>query len=84
MDNELAVIVYKTSMLSPNDIKNAIDDMGFEASFFPEESSLVVNIQGMTCQSCVKNIEGTISSLEGILNIKVNIIHYAIIWFFLN
>lgn len=31
-----------------------------------------INIFGMTCQSCVKNIEGTISQKPGILNIKVS------------
>lgn len=30
-----------------------------------------VNIFGMTCQSCVKNIEGNISQKPGILSIKV-------------
>lgn len=30
-----------------------------------------VNIFGMTCQSCVKNIEGTVIQKPGILNIKV-------------
>jgi len=37
-----------------------------------EESTQNIRIDGMTCQSCVKNIENTISKLPGIKSIKVN------------
>ncbi|KAJ8928901.1 hypothetical protein NQ314_018472 [Rhamnusium bicolor] len=39
----------------------------------PEDGAVRVNISGMTCQSCVKNIEETISKKPGIYSIKVNI-----------
>uniref|UniRef100_A0A3Q1LTM0 Copper-transporting ATPase 2 n=2 Tax=Bos TaxID=9903 RepID=A0A3Q1LTM0_BOVIN len=32
-----------------------------------------INIVGMTCQSCVKSIEGRVSSLKGIVSIKVSL-----------
>uniref|UniRef100_A0A8B9XS13 Copper-transporting ATPase 2 n=1 Tax=Bos mutus grunniens TaxID=30521 RepID=A0A8B9XS13_BOSMU len=32
-----------------------------------------INIMGMTCQSCVKSIEGRVSSLKGIVSIKVSL-----------
>lgn len=32
-----------------------------------------ISIQGMRCQSCVKNIEGTISAKDGVKQIKVNL-----------
>lgn len=34
-------------------------------------STMKVNIEGMRCQSCVKNIEGTIGSRPEILSIKI-------------
>ena len=32
-----------------------------------------ISIVGMTCQSCVKSIEGRVSSLKGIVSIKVSL-----------
>ncbi|NXA68520.1 ATP7B ATPase, partial [Mohoua ochrocephala] len=57
----------------------AFDNMGYEESSetMPsapsQEHSLVVNIAGMTCQSCVQSIEGRISKVKGILRIKVSL-----------
>lgn len=34
-------------------------------------STMKVNIEGMRCQSCVKNIEGTIGSRPEVLSVKV-------------
>ncbi|KAM4796079.1 copper-transporting ATPase 2 [Rhinophrynus dorsalis] len=55
----------------------AFDNKGYDGSvddlyFLPANvSSLVVEIQGMTCQSCVQSIQGKISNLAGIVKIKV-------------
>ncbi len=38
-----------------------------------KSSSCLIDIQGMRCQSCVKNIENTISGKLGILTIKVDL-----------
>ncbi|NXB16833.1 ATP7B ATPase, partial [Rhagologus leucostigma] len=57
----------------------AFDNMGYEESSetMPsppsQEHSVVVNIVGMTCQSCVQSIEGRISNVKGILRIKVSL-----------
>ncbi|NWV52599.1 ATP7B ATPase, partial [Daphoenositta chrysoptera] len=57
----------------------AFDNMGYEESSetMPsppsQEHSVVVNIVGMTCQSCVQSIEGRISKVKGILRIKVSL-----------
>ncbi|CAN8195990.1 unnamed protein product [Coccothraustes coccothraustes] len=59
--------------------KFAFDNMGYEASSetMPsppsQEHTVVVNIVGMTCQSCVQSIEGRISKVKGILRIKVSL-----------
>lgn len=36
-------------------------------------SSCVVDIQGMKCQNCVRNIEKTISAKLGIISVKVDL-----------
>ncbi|XP_043529750.1 copper-transporting ATPase 1 isoform X2 [Frieseomelitta varia] len=36
-------------------------------------TTMRVNIEGMRCQSCVKNIEGTIGSRPDVLSVKVNL-----------
>uniref|UniRef100_A0A671FUN8 Copper-transporting ATPase 2 n=1 Tax=Rhinolophus ferrumequinum TaxID=59479 RepID=A0A671FUN8_RHIFE len=55
----------------------AFDNAGYEGGLdgvCPSETSTsTVNILGMTCLSCVKSIEGRISSLKGIVSIKVSL-----------
>lgn len=57
----------------------AFDNMGYEESSETvpsppsQEHTVVVNIVGMTCQSCVQSIEGRISKVKGILRIKVSL-----------
>lgn len=38
-----------------------------------KDNSLVVNIVGMTCQSCVNSIESVIGQMPGIYSIKVTV-----------
>ncbi|NXV10998.1 ATP7B ATPase, partial [Cepphus grylle] len=57
----------------------AFDNMGYEESFetvpsaSSQEHNVTVNIVGMTCQSCVQSIQGQISKVKGIVNIKVSL-----------
>ncbi|XP_036022729.1 copper-transporting ATPase 2 isoform X2 [Onychomys torridus] len=55
----------------------AFDNVGYEGGLDSSCSSpattSVVSILGMTCHSCVKSIEDRISSLKGIVNIKVSL-----------
>lgn len=55
----------------------AFDNVGYEGGLdstcsSPATSSMV-SIRGMSCQSCVRSIEDRISSLKGILSIKVSL-----------
>lgn len=36
-------------------------------------STSVISIEGMTCQSCVRNIEGVVGGLNGVQSIKVDL-----------
>ncbi|NWI51589.1 ATP7B ATPase, partial [Calyptomena viridis] len=81
-----AVIKYLQSEISPEQICQEIQGMGFDASI-PEEklTTVAVNlssskeavvklrVEGMTCQSCVTNIEGKIRKLHGVAKIKMSL-----------
>ncbi|XP_051025542.1 copper-transporting ATPase 2 isoform X2 [Acomys russatus] len=53
----------------------AFDNVGFEGGLDSSSSAItgVVSILGMTCHSCVKSIEDRISTLKGIVSIKVSL-----------
>ncbi|CAG0901345.1 unnamed protein product, partial [Darwinula stevensoni] len=82
---KLGIVMYNPSLISAKEVRDQIDDMGFEASLLSEEifcdtrvSQLAnlqckVFIEGMTCMSCVRSIEEKISTLPGIVRISVNL-----------
>ncbi|CAK7289114.1 Copper-transporting ATPase 2 [Vulpes lagopus] len=55
----------------------AFDNVGYEGGLDsvcpPQTATSTISILGMTCQSCVRSIEGRISSLKGIVSIKVSL-----------
>lgn len=55
----------------------AFDNVGYEGGLdntcSPPATTSMVSILGMTCHSCVKTIEDRISSLKGIVSIKVSL-----------
>ncbi|PSN45245.1 Copper-transporting ATPase 1 [Blattella germanica] len=71
LEQKTASIVYNTKMTVPEILRSQIDDMGFGATLANPDTSVKINIEGMTCQSCVNSIEGLISSKKGVLGIKV-------------
>ncbi|XP_013413564.1 copper-transporting ATPase 1-like isoform X2 [Lingula anatina] len=75
LSQKQASIRYDPSQTNPRTLREHIDDMGFEA--FLEKPKQTVNVkigvEGMTCQSCVKNIEGNMSSKPGVRHIQVSL-----------
>ncbi|ELK15223.1 copper-transporting ATPase 2 isoform X4 [Pteropus alecto] len=55
----------------------AFDNVGYEGGLdgtCPSQATTgTISILGMTCQSCVRSIEGRLSSLKGIVSIKVSL-----------
>ena len=74
LEKKTGVIVYNPNITSPDILKDAIEDMGFEANLPETYKNITVNIDGMTCQSCVRSIEGMISEKTGVISIKVSCI----------
>lgn len=68
-------IDYDPSLTDPKAIALQIDDMGFDCPY--EDVNQIVdtriNIDGMTCQSCVRNITENISTKAGVVNILVSL-----------
>ena len=83
LDDKQVVIEYNKKLINVQGLCDAIDDMGFESSMLPDhteenvprgqEPTCVLNIIGMTCQSCVTNVETNVSPKKGILDIKVSL-----------
>ncbi|KAK5638149.1 hypothetical protein RI129_012444 [Pyrocoelia pectoralis] len=72
------LVHYDANLITPQDICEYIEDIGFEAQLPLLQDNLTVNtchvhIEGMTCNSCVKSIEGMLSVKEGIRDVKVSL-----------
>uniref|UniRef100_A0A669QP90 Copper-transporting ATPase 2 n=1 Tax=Phasianus colchicus TaxID=9054 RepID=A0A669QP90_PHACC len=81
-----ALVKYLQSEISPEQICQEIEDMGFDANIAEErltpvsvnlpcsrEAVIKLRIEGMTCQSSVTSIEGKIKKLHGVAKIKVSL-----------
>ena len=75
---ETATIKYLPDIESVESLIDAISDMGFDA-FAGEKGQdsqskkTIIDIEGMTCNSCVQSIEKIISGVEGVLSINVSL-----------
>ena len=76
LQNKQGVVRYSPKLITPAQICEAIEDMGFDAEVCQEgvkdrTSCETIAIEGMTCQSCVATIENQIGCYTGIQSIKV-------------
>ncbi|XP_045555219.1 copper-transporting ATPase 2 isoform X1 [Salmo salar] len=83
--SDLAQVDYNTSSISTRELSLEIQAMGYgvvdvageEVTKIGEtettESLTRIRVKGMTCQSCVRSIEGRIGTLPGVLHIKVSL-----------
>ncbi|XP_057971296.1 copper-transporting ATPase RAN1 [Malania oleifera] len=67
-----ADVVFDPKLVKDEDIKNAIEDAGFDAEILPEPSKASgtllgqFTIGGMTCAACVNSVEGILGKLPGV------------------
>ena len=70
-----ARVKYDPDAITPQDIADQIDDMGFETAVLKgtgkNRKRMTVKVKGMTCNSCVQNIEGVIGDRPDVISIKV-------------
>ncbi|KAG0204606.1 hypothetical protein BGX28_003512 [Mortierella sp. GBA30] len=72
---EKATIEYVDGVITPRDVADKIDDIGFEAAPIIERREDTVDLQvyGMTCASCVNSIEGELRKMPGIISASVSL-----------
>ncbi|GAB2281278.1 serine/threonine protein kinase Ran1 [Dionaea muscipula] len=78
-----ADVVFDPDLVKDEDIKNAIEDAGFEAEILAEPSVTVrkssgtllgqFTIGGMTCAACVNSVEGILQKLPGVKRAVVSL-----------
>ena len=78
LDNRLGYFKYDPKFTSPEVMCEGVSEMGFDSSLIsPSVGSggdvTDIQVKGMTCQSCVKHIEGVVSDLAGVSNVKVSL-----------
>ncbi|XP_071633250.1 copper-transporting ATPase 1 isoform X1 [Temnothorax longispinosus] len=88
LEEKAGYIEYKTHEITPRELAEAIEDMGYTASLpsnltssnaenKANNSSIPatcnIHVDGMTCQSCVKNITDVLSEKPGIKNVNVSL-----------
>ena len=78
LDNKLGYFKYDPKVTSPEVMCDAVNDMGFDALLTSPTTGLLaettdIHVKGMTCQSCVKHIQGVVSDLAGVSHISVSL-----------
>jgi len=81
LEKSNATVKFDPSKTDAAKIADFIDDMGFDAKVSTTQSILSVphtqkctlSIKGMTCNSCVKTIEGTLAKHPGVKSVKVSL-----------
>uniref|UniRef100_A0A667XMJ9 Copper-transporting ATPase 2 n=1 Tax=Myripristis murdjan TaxID=586833 RepID=A0A667XMJ9_9TELE len=80
LQDGVAVIVFQPLLITQEELRDNIEDMGFGATLLEEDPSgpditqtVTVLIVGMTCNSCVQSIEGRISQMTGVHSIMVSL-----------
>ncbi|XP_037330803.2 copper-transporting ATPase 2 [Pungitius pungitius] len=83
-----ALIVYRPLVVTQQELRDAIEEMGFGASVAAGDpaarggafwqgdaplSTATIWIVGMTCDSCVRSIEGRISQVTGVRSLAVSL-----------
>lgn len=76
---KLGHVVYDPTKISPAEIIEAVEDMGFDGQLadsvdIGEHTSIcTIHVDGMTCMSCVNSIQDVVGRKESILNVGVDL-----------
>ncbi|KFM65871.1 hypothetical protein X975_22176, partial [Stegodyphus mimosarum] len=76
-EERLARIVYDSTQMNIEELCKKISELGYASEPFPlnllNESFVKINVEGMTCHSCVNNIEDFVGKKAGVHNITVSL-----------
>lgn len=70
---EELTVQYETEKITKEDIENEVKAIGYGIEEKIESSELQVNIEGISCQACVANIERKVKKLSGVISAEVNL-----------
>ena len=73
LEQSEAMVTFDRGVLDSSRVAVAVDEVGnkFTASLVAEIADIFVD--GMTCQSCVRNITGKLEEVEGVINAEVSL-----------
>lgn len=69
LGNEIAVVEYDPMKLKLADLEKAVTDAGYKVI----NEKAIPKIGGMSCATCAKTIENSLSKLDGIADVNVNL-----------
>ena len=64
-----ASLSYDPQLVKVNDMQRAVEDVGYGVTV----AELTLDVQGMTCASCVSHVEGGLNELDGVTAATVNL-----------
>ncbi|XP_050534333.1 copper-transporting ATPase 1 isoform X2 [Daktulosphaira vitifoliae] len=71
LEEKCAHILYDLNTVTVFELQSFISELGFTVPIHP--TTTIVQINGMSCMSCVRNIEGKIGVLNGVNSISVSL-----------
>ncbi len=72
--NDIADVEYDESVIDTQGVIEAIESAGYGASLLDESFQRIsLRVEGMTCATCVNNVEKALKKLEGTEDVSVNL-----------
>ena len=66
-------ISYNSDLLTLEDLKFTIEKTGYQPSEKTPVVTMVVDIEGMSCEHCVKSVTSSINEVEGVREVSVSL-----------
>ncbi|KAH8554821.1 hypothetical protein BGW37DRAFT_481262 [Umbelopsis sp. PMI_123] len=75
LENEEATVTFNPKVVSQAEIIEYIEDCGFDVpkDASPGTTTIILPVEGMTCHSCVRSIENSLSNKTGVTTVNVSL-----------
>lgn len=68
-----AHVEYDESQITVSDIKEAFEDIGFQATLLEASDVIKLHVESMDCSICVSSIENALKGKEGVSKVVINL-----------